>query len=212
MASLSARAKKITAELFALYPQPECALTHEDAFQLAVATILSAQCTDERVNMVTPVLFKKYPTPKKLASATQEEIEEIIKSTGFFRNKAKNILGFANAIVNNFGGDVPQDLEQLVKLPGIGRKTANVVLGTAFGIASGVVVDTHVTRLSNRMGLTESEDAVKIERDLMKLLPQEEWINFSHAMIWHGRRVCNARKPNCAECTLTKLCPKLGVE
>lgn len=211
MSRLAARAQKIADELFRLYPQPECALTHEDAFQLAVATILSAQCTDERVNMVTPVLFKKYPTPKQLASATQEEIEEIIKSTGFFRNKAKNILGFASAIVENYGGVVPRELEELVKLPGIGRKTANVVLGTAYGIASGVVVDTHVTRLSNRMGLSESEDAVKIERDLMQLLPQNVWINFSHAMIWHGRKVCNARKPNCAECTLAKLCPKVGV-
>lgn len=211
MSRLAARAQKIADELFKLYPQPECALTHEDAFQLAVATILSAQCTDERVNMVTPVLFKKYPTPKQLASATQEEIEEIIKSTGFFRNKAKSILGFASAIVEHYGGVVPRELEELVKLPGIGRKTANVVLGTAYGIASGVVVDTHVTRLSNRMGLSESEDAVKIERDLMQLLPQNVWINFSHAMIWHGRKVCNARKPNCAECTLAKMCPKVGV-
>ncbi len=212
MTKLAARAQKIADELFRLYPQPECALTHEDAFQLAVATILSAQCTDERVNMVTPVLFKKYPTPKKLAAATQEDVEEIIKSTGFFRNKAKNILGFARAIVGDYGGVVPNVLEELIKLPGIGRKTANVVLGTAYGIASGVVVDTHVTRLSNRMGFVDNEDAVKIERELMTLLPQEHWINFSHAMIWHGRRVCNARKPNCAECTLTKLCPKVGVD
>ncbi len=212
MTKLAARAQKIADELFRLYPQPECALTHEDAFQLAVATILSAQCTDERVNMVTPVLFKKYPTPKKLAAATQEDVEEIIKSTGFFRNKAKNILGFARAIVGDYGGVVPNDLEELIKLPGIGRKTANVVLGTAYGIASGVVVDTHVTRLSNRMGFVDNEDAVKIERELIALLPQEHWITFSHAMIWHGRRVCNARKPNCAECTLTKLCPKVGVD
>lgn len=210
--SPKARAARITEELFRLYPQPECALTHANAFELAVATILSAQCTDERVNMVTPVLFRKFPTPSKLAAATQEDIEEIIKSTGFFRNKAKNILGFANAIVNQFGGNVPQDLETLITLPGIGRKTANVILGTAYGIASGVVVDTHVSRLSARMGLTKSEDAVKIERDLIALLPQEHWINFSHAMIWHGRRVCSARKPNCAECTLTKFCPKVGVE
>jgi len=212
MTKLATRAQKIADELFRLYPQPECALTHEDAFQLAVATILSAQCTDERVNMVTPVLFKKYPTPKKLAAATQEDIEEIIKSTGFFRNKAKNILGFARAIVGEYGGVVPNELDELIKLPGIGRKTANVVLGTAFGIASGVVVDTHVTRLSNRMGFVDSEDAVKIERALMVLIPQEHWINFSHAMIWHGRRVCNARKPNCAECSLAKLCPKIGLE
>lgn len=208
---LKDRAAAITEELFELYPQPKCALEHQDAFQLAVATILSAQCTDERVNMVTPVLFKKFPTPQKLASATQEEIEAIIQSTGFFRNKAKNILGFAKAIVNEFAGKVPQSLEELVRLPGIGRKTANVVLGTAFGIASGVVVDTHVTRLSYRMGLTKEEDAVKIERDLMELLPQENWINFSHAVIWHGRRVCDARKPKCSECTLAKLCPKVGI-
>ncbi len=212
MTKLAARAEKIAAELFRLYPQPECALTHEDAFELAVATILSAQCTDERVNMVTPVLFKKYPTPKKLAAASQDAVEEIIRSTGFFRNKAKNILWFANAIVSDYGGVVPSDLDELGKLPGIGRRTANVVMGTAFGIASGVVVDTHVTRLSNRMGLTENEDAVKIERGLMQLLPQEHWINFSHAMIWHGRRVCSARRPNCAECTLAKLCLKVGVE
>ncbi len=206
------RAKKIAAELLRLYPQPECALTHENAFQLAVATILSAQCTDLRVNMVTPVLFRKFPTPEQLARATQDEIETIIQSTGFFRNKAKNILGFANAIVHEYGGVVPQELDALVTLPGVGRKTANVVLGTAFGIASGVVVDTHVMRLSQRMGLTKEDDAVKIERDLMKLLPQESWIVFSHAMIWHGRRVCNARNPNCADCTLVKLCDRVGVE
>ncbi|MBK6765390.1 MAG: endonuclease III [bacterium] len=211
MTKLAVRACKIAEELSKLYPAPECALTHDSPFQLAVATILSAQCTDERVNMVTPVLFKKYPTPEKIAHSTQESLEEIIKSTGFFRNKAKNILGFAHAIVNEHGGVVPQELAALVKLPGIGRKTANVVLGTAFGIASGVVVDTHVTRLANRMGLTESDDAVKIERELMHLLPQDQWINFSHALIWHGRRVCNARKPNCAECTLAKLCLKVGV-
>jgi endonuclease-3 len=208
---LKERAAAITEELFRLYPQPKCALDHDDAFQLTVATILSAQCTDERVNMVTPVLFRKYSTPKKLAAASQEEIETIIQSTGFFRNKAKSILGFAQAIVSEFEGEVPRTLEELVKLPGIGRKTANVVMGTAFGIASGVVVDTHVTRLSNRMGLTKAEDAVKIERDLIALLPQENWINFSHAMIWHGRRVCDARKPKCGECTLAKLCPKTGI-
>ena len=206
------RAKKIAAELLRLYPQPECALTHENAFQLAVATILSAQCTDLRVNMVTPVLFRKFPTPETLARATQDEIETIIQSTGFFRNKAKNILGFANAIVQEYGGVMPQELDALVTLQGVGRKPASGVLGTAFGIASGVVVDTHVMRLSQRMGLTKEDDAVKIERDLMKLLPQESWIVFSHAMIWHGRRVCNARNPNCADCTLVKLCDRVGVE
>ena len=203
--------QKITQELFKLYPAAECALRHGDPFQLAVATILSAQCTDERVNIVTAELFKKYKTPKAFAAAKIEELEEGIRSTGFFRNKAKSILGFSQAIVNDFDGQVPQDLDVLVKLPGIGRKTANVILGTGFGIPSGVVVDTHVTRLSNRLGLSKHEDAVKIEQDLMKLLPQDEWIQFSHAMIWHGRKVCIARKPKCSHCTMTKFCPKIGV-
>jgi endonuclease-3 len=203
--------QKITQELFRLYPAAECALHHGDPFQLAIATILSAQCTDERVNLVTEDLFKKYKTPKAFAAAKIEELEEDIRSTGFFRNKAKSILGFSQAIVKDHGGKIPQDLDTLIKLPGIGRKTANVILGTGFGIPSGVVVDTHVTRLSSRMGLTKHEDAVKIERDLMKLLPEDEWIQFSHAMIWHGRKVCNARKPKCSQCTLAKLCPKIGV-
>jgi endonuclease-3 len=204
-------AQKITRELFNLYPAAECALHHGDPFQLAIATILSAQCTDERVNLVTMDLFRKYKTPKAFAAARIEELEQDIRSTGFFHNKAKSILGFAQAIERDHGGKVPQDLDMLVKLPGVGRKTANVILGTGFGVPSGVVVDTHVSRLSSRLGLTKHEDAVKIERDLMKLLPEAEWIQFSHAMIWHGRKVCNARKPKCSQCTLTKLCPKIGV-
>jgi endonuclease III len=207
-----ARAKKITGILFETYPNATCALSHKDAFQLAIATILSAQCTDERVNIVTRDLFKKYKTPAAFAGADLAELEEDIKSTGFFRNKAKSILGFSKAIVEQFGGKVPKDLDALVKLPGVGRKTANVILGTGYGISSGVVVDTHVTRLSNRLGFTVEEDAVKIEHDLMELLPQEDWINFSHVLIWHGRKVCAARKPKCAECPLESLCPKMGVE
>jgi endonuclease III len=206
-----ARIQKITRLLDETYPKATCALEHRDAFQLAIATILSAQCTDERVNLVTKDLFKKYKTPRAFADADPEELEMDIKSTGFFHNKAKSILGFSKAIVEQFGGKVPKDLDALVKLPGIGRKTANVILGTAFGIASGVVVDTHVTRLSNRLGLTVEEDPVKIERDLMALLPQEDWIQFSHALIWHGRKICNARKPRCGICPLESLCPKMGV-
>jgi endonuclease-3 len=194
-----------------LYPHPKCALNHKSAFELAVATILSAQCTDERVNLVTKNLFKKYRSQQAFADAQQRELEQDIKSTGFFRNKAKNIIGFAQAIVNQHGGKIPRDLVTLIKLPGVGRKTANVILGTAFGIASGVVVDTHVTRLSKRMGLTSQTDPVKIEQDLMILIPQEHWINFSHAMIWHGRKFCMARKPNCEECPLAFDCPKIGL-
>jgi endonuclease-3 len=208
---LQAKAQKITEELFRLYPAVECALNHKTPFQLAVATILSAQCTDERVNIVTKDLFRKYKTPKDFAEAKIVEMEKDIKSTGFFRNKAKSILGFSKAVVNEHDGKVPNDLGELIKLPGVGRKTANVILGTGFGIPSGVVVDTHVGRLSNRLGLTKHKDAIRIERDLMALLPEESWINFSHAMIWHGRKVCNARKPKCSQCTLTKLCPKMGV-
>ena len=177
-----------------------------------IATILSAQCTDERVNIVTKDLFAKYSTPAALAAVPIKQLEKLIQSTGFFRNKAKNIHGCCGKLVEEHGGEVPRDIEQLVQLPGVGRKTANVVLGTAFRIASGVVVDTHVTRLSQRLGLTEHEDAVKIERDLIEQLPQEEWIDFSHRLIWHGRRVCKARKPLCGSCVLEKICPKIGVE
>ena len=206
-----ATVQKIVKALFEAYPDAKCALHHKDAFQLAIATILSAQCTDERVNIVTKDLFKKYKTPQAFAQANTEELEEDIKSTGFYHNKAKSILGFSKAIVSEFGGKVPKDLDALVKLPGVGRKTANVILGTAYGIPSGVVVDTHVARISYRLGLTTEEDPVKIERDLVKLLPQEDWILFSHAIIWHGRKICIARKPKCPECPLESLCPKVGV-
>jgi len=194
------------------YADAECALIHRNAFELLIATILSAQCTDQRVNMVTPELFKKWPTPEAMAKAPSGELEKTIQSTGFFRNKARNILGCCQRLVEEQGGQVPQTLEELVKLPGIGRKTANVVLGTAFGIPSGVVVDTHVTRLCYRLGLTKHTNAVKIEQDLARLLPEKEWINFSHRLIHHGRRICNARRPLCGECMLLAICPRIGVE
>lgn len=210
--SLKTRAKKIIKVLYTTYAEATCALTHRDPFQLAIATILSAQCTDERVNMVTPALFRKYKTPAALAGAGPDELIEIIRSTGFYKNKAKSILGFAKAVAGEHGGKIPQDMEILTKLPGIGRKTANVILGTGFGIASGVVVDTHVSRLSQRMGLTAQKDAVKIEQDLMRIIPKKDWINFSHAMIWHGRRICAARKPKCTECPLKTICLRISVD
>ncbi len=210
-AARTARAGKITQVLARTYPVAECALHYESAFQLLAATILSAQCTDERVNMVTPALFRKYPTPQALAAATQEDVESIIQSTGFFRAKAASLRGMAQGIVERFGGEIPQSLEDLVTLPGVGRKTANVVLGTAFGIPSGVVVDTHVTRITNLLALTKHKDAVKIEQDLIRLLPQEEWVNFSHRLIHHGRRICIARRPRCSECPLLALCPRVGL-
>jgi endonuclease-3 len=206
------RAAQIVALLKGEYPDVECALVHETPFQLLVATILSAQCTDERVNIVTKDLFHKYKTPAALAAVSIEQLEKLIQSTGFFRNKARNIHECCVKLAEDHNGQVPADMEQLVHLPGVGRKTANVVLGTAFRIASGVVVDTHVTRLSQRLGLTKHEDAVKIERDLAELLPPEEWIDFSHRLIWHGRRVCKARKPLCPQCVLNDWCPKVGVE
>ncbi len=206
------QAAAVTMGLAKEYGDAECALVHKNPFELLVATILSAQCTDQRVNMVTPDLFKKWPTPQAMAKAEIGQLERTIQSTGFFRNKAKNILGCSQKLVELHGGKLPQTLEELVKLPGIGRKTANVVLGTAFGIPSGVVVDTHVTRLCNRLGLTKQTNAVKIEQDLIKLLPQEEWINFSHRLIHHGRRICNARKPLCGKCMLLEICPRIGVE
>ncbi len=209
--SRQARAKRVAQTLFKIYPDAHCALNHANPFQLAVATILSAQCTDERVNIVTKDLFKKYKTPRAFAEADPDALEQDIKSTGFFRNKAKSIKGFARAIEEEHRGKIPQDLEELVKLPGIGRKTANVILGTGYGIPSGVVVDTHVQRLSQRLGLTEQEDAVKIEQDLMELLSEKDWIAFSHAMIWHGRQICIARKPKCSICPLQNFCPKIGV-
>src|SRR5579863_494288 len=201
-----ARLQMIFSELDRLFPQAECALRHENPFQLLVATILSAQCTDERVNKVTPGLFEKYPTPDDFAAIQPEVLAEDIRSTGFFRNKAKSIVGAARMIVAEFGGQVPRSMEELLQLPGVARKTANVVLGTAYGIATGLVVDTHVIRLSNRLELSSNSDPKKIEQDLMAIIPKEKWILISHQLIWHGRKVCQARKPRCAECTLERLC------
>jgi endonuclease-3 len=193
------------------YPDAECALQYQTPEQLLVATILSAQCTDERVNLVTADLFRRYPTPADLAALPISTLERLIQSTGFFRNKAKNIKACCAQLVERYRGKVPRDLDDLVNLPGVGRKTANVVLGTAYGLPTGVVVDTHVARVSRRLGLTESTDPVKIERDLMALLPQREWIMFAHRLIHHGRKVCRARKPNCAGCCLATWCPRVGV-
>ena len=206
------RIAEILQRLDRMYPGATCALTHRNPWELLVATILSAQCTDQRVNMVTPELFKKWPTSEDMAQAEVGELEKTIQSTGFFRNKARNILGCCHKLVEQHGGEVPRTLDELVKLPGIGRKTANVVLGTAYGIPSGVVVDTHVTRLCFRLGLTKHTNAVKIEQDLIKLLPEKEWIDFSHRLIHHGRRICNARKPLCGKCMLLAICPRIGVE
>ncbi|MFH2008656.1 MAG: endonuclease III [bacterium] len=210
-AALQTRLQAILQGLDQLYPAVTCALVHQDAFGLLVATILSAQCTDERVNLVTPKLFARYPDPASLAAANLEDVEELIRSTGFFRNKARSLVGAAQAITNQFGGAVPRTLEELVTLPGVARKTANVVLGTAFGIASGVVVDTHVKRLAGRLGLTSQTTPEKIERDLMALLPEAEWIEFSHRLIWHGRRVCSARTRHCDRCPLAPHCPSTTV-
>lgn len=205
------RALKIARQLAKTYADAECALKHDGPFQLLAATILSAQCTDERVNLVTPALFAKYPTPAALAASKQRDVEKIIQSTGFFRAKATNLRGMAQALVDQFGGELPRTLDEMVSLPGVGRKTANVVLGTAFGLPTGVVVDTHVKRLTRLLGLTNNLDPVKIENDLAALLPKTEWINFSHRLIHHGRRICNARKPKCSECPLLKLCPRVGL-
>lgn len=210
-AAQSERVAKILRQLAKDYGDAECALHHKNAFQLLVATILSAQCTDERVNMVTPALFKKYPTPAAFAVAPLPDIEQMIQSTGFFRNKAKSIKNCSQALVEEHGGKVPQQLDELVKLAGVGRKTANVVLGVVFRKATGVVVDTHVGRLSRRLGLTVNDDPVKVEADLMAILPQKEWIDFSHRLIHHGRQVCQARKPKCDSCHLAERCPKIGV-
>ncbi len=205
-------AAQVVRRLKATYPEAACALNFHTPMQLLVATILSAQCTDVRVNLVTKDLFRKYPDARAFAAARIGELEKAIQSTGFFRNKAKNIKACCTQLVDEFDGQVPQDLDALVKLPGVGRKTANVVLGTAFGIPTGVVVDTHVGRLSWRLGLTRHKDAVKIERDLMAQLPKREWIDFSHRMIAHGRQICLARKPKCEVCPLASVCPKIGVE
>ena len=205
------RIAEILRRLDVMYPKATCALHHSNPWELLVATILSAQCTDKRGNEVTPGLFKKYPTPKDFAATRPEVLAEDIRSTGFFNNKSKSIVGAANRIVHDFGGKVPRTMEELLTVPGAARKTANVVLGTAFGIASGVVVDTHVTRLSQRLGLTENTDAVKIEQDLIAQLPRKEWIEFSHRLIHHGRRICVARRPRCSKCVLAKWCPRIGV-
>ena len=189
------------------HPDAACALTHRDPFQLLVATILSAQCTDARVNMVTPHLFARYPDPVSMSRATQPELEEIIRTTGFFRNKAKAIRGASERLVEAYGGSVPRTMEELLTLPGVARKTANVVLGTGYGVSEGVVVDTHVYRVSRRLGLTRAKDPVDVEQDLMKTVPREEWIEFSHLLIFHGRRVCVARKPRCEACAVLDLCP-----
>jgi endonuclease-3 len=199
------------ARLAAAYPDAHCALDHRNAYELLVATILSAQCTDARVNLVTPALFAKYPTARDLAEAEQEDVEELIRSTGFFRNKAKSLLGMARALVERHGGEVPRTMDELTQLPGVGRKTANVILGNAFGMNEGVVVDTHVTRLSNLLGLTRESDAVKIEQDLVRLFPREQWTMLSHLLIEHGRRVCVARTPKCDICPLADLCPSARV-
>ena len=200
------RVKAILQRLDEAYPAAACALKHENAFQLLISTILSAQCTDERVNMVTPGLFKQYPSPAAFAYANPRDIENEIRSTGFYRNKTKSIIGASKKIVEEFRGEVPHTMDELLTLPGVARKTANVVLGCAFEIASGVVVDTHVQRLSRRLDLTKNTDPKKIETDLMKIIPQDRWILFSHQLIWHGRRVCQARNPNCIECNLERLC------
>jgi endonuclease-3 len=191
------------------YPDAHCALDFQTPFQLLIATILSAQCTDERVNMVTPHLFAKYPSSFEMAKARLEDLEEIIRSTGFYKNKSRSLKACSEALVEKYHGEVPKELDQLVELAGVGRKTANVVLGNAYGITSGVVVDTHVTRLSNRLGWTKSENAVAIELDLEKIIPRQHWIQFSHWLITHGRQVCKARKPLCDTCFLFEQCPKI---
>jgi endonuclease-3 len=201
-----ARVAAILNILAQTYPGVVCALNHRNAWELTVATILSAQCTDVRVNLVTPALFKAFPTPKAMAATSLPEIEELIRTTGFFRNKAKSIQGAARIVSEEFGGKIPQTMDEILRLPGVARKTANVVLGSWYGIAVGVVVDTHVMRLSRRLELTKETKPEKIERDLMKIIPQNRWINFSHELIHHGRQVCIARKPRCMDCTLEKLC------
>ena len=205
------RARTILGRLKKEYPDARCALDHGDAYQLLVATILSAQCTDARVNLVTPALFARYPKAQVLAAADPAEVEELIRSTGFFRNKTKSLIGMARALLAGHGGEVPRTMEELRVLPGVGRKTANVVLGNAYGINEGVTVDTHVTRLSRLLGLTRHDDPVKIEQDLMQLFPQEEWALLSHLLIFHGRQVCIARRPRCPACVLADLCPSAGV-
>jgi len=200
------RVTAILAKLDEAYGNATCELKHENAFQLLISTILSAQCTDVRVNQVAETLYKKYPDAKAFAYATPSELEQDIRPTGFFRNKTKSVMGASKSIIEKFGGQVPRTMEEILTLPGVARKTGNVVLGTAYGIASGVVVDTHVLRLSNRLDLSRNEDPKKVEQDLMQIIPRDKWIKFSHQLIWHGRRVCHARKPKCVECNMESLC------
>jgi endonuclease-3 len=201
------RTLKIIKLLKRAYPDARCALNHSNAFELLVATILSAQCTDERVNIVTADLFRKYRKPEDYLKVPATELQQDIRTTGFFRNKTKSIQGACKMLVEEFGGEVPRTMEELLKLPGVARKTANVVLGVAYGIAEGIVVDTHVSRLSHRLGLTKQKDAGKIETDLMGLVPRRDWILFAHLLIFHGRRICKARRPLCEECVVEQLCP-----
>jgi endonuclease-3 len=204
--TLKNKVKKIIDLLNKKYPEPQCALIHVSPWELLVATILSAQCTDKRVNMVTPNLFKKYPTIEAFANANIKELEDDIRSTGFYHNKAKNIIGCAKELLNTYKGIIPQSIEKLIKLPGVGRKTANVLLGNAFGINEGIVVDTHVSRLSQKIGLTKETDPEKIELDLIKIVDKKHWVNFSHWLILHGRETCIARRPKCNECIISTLC------
>jgi endonuclease-3 len=208
----TARLKKIIAGLEKTYPTAHCELVHESPLELLIATILSAQCTDKRVNLITPELFKKYRTAKDFADAPRAELEQFIKSAGFFRSKAKNIQNCCRKLVEHHGGEVPRTMEELIQLDGVGRKTANVVLGNAFDVVVGVVVDTHMIRLSHRLGLVTERTPEKIELALMKLLPQKYWLDFSHWLVWHGRRRCYARKPDCANCEVLKWCPRIGVK
>jgi endonuclease-3 len=212
LAKSKQQAQRVVAALERLYPDATCALVHKNPYELLVATILSAQCTDARVNLVTPAVFQRYPDARALAGAESAELEDLIRSTGFFRAKARNLLGMAKGVVERHGGEIPADLDALTALPGVGRKTANVVLGTAFGIASGVVVDTHVKRLSLRLGLTRAKTPEQIERDLIRIIPRDGWIDLSHRLIQLGRRYCLALRPKCGECPLESICPKIGVK
>lgn len=205
--ALGEHAATLLARLLERYPDAHCALDFRNPYELLCATILSAQCTDKRVNIVTPALFARYPDASALAAARQEDVEELVRTTGFFRNKAKSLIGMATALVERHAGEVPAEMESLVVLPGVGRKTANVILGNAFGKDEGIVVDTHVTRLSNRLGLTKHSDPVKIEQALIPLFPRERWTKISHLLIDHGRQVCEAKKPRCGDCVLADLCP-----
>ena len=210
--ALRAHARAVYDELARLYPSAHCELDFRNPYELTVATILSAQCTDKRVNLVTPAVFATHPDARALADASQDQLEELVKSTGFFRAKAKSLIGMARAVVASHGGGIPNTMEALVALPGVGRKTANVVLGNAFGINHGIVVDTHVGRLSNRLGLTKATEPVKVEAALMPLFPQDDWTMLSHLLIWHGRKVCDARSPRCGSCTLRPRCPSAPLD